>query len=104
MRAREETWPWVWCQPNPNGPHHVFVGCDASLLGRARALMLESPQNNLTIVVDSADSLAKLAPLEQFFEAGCAVVEGEVVQLEAKDRVMMLGDERIICFDKCHIL
>jgi hypothetical protein len=80
------------------------VGADETLLQRAREIMKQSPRNNLTVIVVNEAELRKHAPLRQFFEAGCAVIEGEVVQLEAKDRVLMLADERIICFEKCYLL
>jgi len=28
----------------------------------------------------------------------------QVAQLDAPDRVLMMSDERIICFDKCYLL
>ena len=100
----EECWPWVWCQPNPNGPHHVFVGVDETLLERCRAVMAASPRNNITVIVRDEASLRQHAPLEHYFQAGAAVIEGEVAQFDAPDRVLMMADERIICFDKCYCL
>eukprot|EP01047_Picozoa_sp_COSAG01_P085534 COSAG01_NODE_18838_length_1049_cov_2.481053_1_plen_304_part_01 len=135
----EETWPWVWCQHNPNGPHHVFIGADADLLKHAQSLMRANARNNLTIVVRDEAYLRRYAPLHEcanantngcacsasfsyagalvmicrtcmnivffgwccrYFQAGCAVIEGSVAQFDAEDRVLMLEDDRIICFDK----
>ena len=53
----EESWPWVWTQPNPNGPHHVFVGADDSLLDRCKAVAAACPRNNITIIVESEEAL-----------------------------------------------
>ena len=100
----EECWPWVWCQPNPNGPHHVFVGADETLLDRCRSITEASPRNNITIIVSDENCLKRHAPLDLHFKAGAAVIEGRVEQFDVPDRVLMLDDERIICFDKCHIL
>ena len=100
----EECWPWVWCQPNPNGPHHVFVGVDETLLERCRAVTAASPRNNITVIIRDEASLRQHAPLEHYFQAGAAVIEGEVAQFDAPDRVLMMADERIICFDKCYCL
>eukprot|EP01043_Picozoa_sp_COSAG02_P022079 COSAG02_NODE_1137_length_14313_cov_6.111369_7_plen_226_part_00 len=100
----EECWPWVWCQPNPNGPHHVFVGADETLLDRCRSVTEASPRNNITIIVSDENCLKRHAPLDLYFKAGAAVIEARVEQFEVTDRVLMLDDERIICFDKCHVL
>jgi hypothetical protein len=99
-----ESWPWVWCQHNPNGPHHVFVGVDDTLLDRCKAITAASPRNNITVIVSSKEALSQHAPLSDYFGAGAAVIEGDVAQFDATDRVLMMGDERIICFDKCCVL
>ena len=100
----EECWPWVWCQPNPMGPHHVFVGADETLLERCRSVTAASPRNNITIIVPKEECLQRHAPLDQYFKVGAAVIEGEVAQFDAPDRVLMMTDERIVCFDKCYLL
>lgn len=100
----EECWPWVWCQPNPNGPHHVFIGADETLLDRCRSVTEASPRNNITIIVPSEQCLQQYAPLDLYFKAGAAVIEGDVAQFDAPDHVLMMKDERIICFDKCYVL
>ena len=37
----DETWPWVWCQHNPDGLHHVFVNVGADTV-RAKKLRASS--------------------------------------------------------------
>eukprot|EP00941_MAST-03F_sp_MAST-3F-sp1_P004106 g4106.t1 len=99
----EETWPWIWTTWNSeNGPHFVFINADSSLLKKVEAIRNEDTRNNVTIIVASKSELEE--PLEKYYQHGCGIIEGEVEQFEVSDRVLMLTDERIICFDKCFVL
>ena len=80
------------------------MGVDETLLERCRAVTAASPRNNITVIVRDEALLRQHAPLEHYFQAGAAVIEGEVAQFDAPDRVLMMADERIICFDKCYCL
>jgi hypothetical protein len=97
----EESWPWVWTQPNPSGPHHVFVGASASVLPSCKEIM-KNTANNITCVASVSD-LEQFAPIEKYYEAGCAVIEIPVQQVDVTHKIMMLEDERIVCFDHAYI-
>jgi hypothetical protein len=64
-------------------------------------LYRESPANNITVVVPRASDLEQFAPLQSYYDAGCAVIEGVyVTQHDAQDKVLLLSDERIVCYDE----
>ena len=70
------------------------------------SLAKSSPNNNLIVIVDSEAALSS-APgspgLNWFFENRCAVIEGKVILFDARTKMLMLEDERIIAFDSCSI-
>jgi hypothetical protein len=115
----EETWPWVWTWRNENGPHHVFVGVDGQTLDRCRRVAAASPQNNLTLILPPEHPLLLPAAdvhrreggdkggkcggegsvqLADFYACRCAVVESRPAQIDFAEKVLMLEDERIICY------
>lgn len=105
----EETWPWVWTQPNPTGPHHVFLGFGAGTLAHIAAAAHADARNNLTVVLPEAngegcDALARHGATEaQLFALGCAIIRARVAQLDAGNKLLMLSDERILSFDYAHL-
>ena len=104
----EETWPWVWTQPNAAGPHHVFLGFGPDTLSHI-ALARADARNNLPVVLPEAgeedgDALARHGATEaQLFELGCAVIRANVAQLDAGSKLLLLSDERIVAFDYAHL-
>ena len=114
----EETWPWVWTWKNENGPHHVFVGVDGHTLEQCRRVADASPQNNLTLILPPrhplllADEASRHesdyefgdrgnnagVSLADFYACRCAVVESRPAQIDFAEKVLMLDDERIICY------
>jgi hypothetical protein len=99
----EETWPWVWCLRNPVGPHHVFIGISKQSLELASKICNEDRNNNLTIVVKSLADIEAFAPVSEFYKCRCGVIECQVEQTDVEHRMIMLKDERIICFDHAYI-
>ena len=101
----EETWPWIWTGHNPGGPHHVFIQLNKYTLHHAKRISSESENNNLTLVVKSIDDLIafNLTP-EMFYENRCAIIEGVALnQLDSENKIMMLNDERVICYDYLYL-
>lgn len=101
----EESWPWVWTWHNPVGPHHVFIQLNEDTLSHARSISSKSERNNLTLVVRSIDDLKayNITP-ELFYENRCAIIEGVVLsQLDSENKIIMLNDERIICYDYLYL-
>ena len=102
----EETWPWVWCQRNASGPHHVFVNVGPDTLSQVRALaaaddIAGSGFHNVTVIAESRAAIEKHCSVQDLYDARCAIVEGQSPrQIDTTDKVMMLDDERIICFDR----
>ena len=99
-----EVWPWVWTWRNRDGPHHVFVGLNADTIPEIERLAKESPRNNIMIVAaPPPEEMHKLAPRKFYQDCQCGVIESEVALMDVKAKIMMLDDERIICFDRCTI-
>lgn len=96
----EETWPWVWTQRNPNGPHFVFVGVDAYTLRACEVACESSETHNLTLVVRSLSDLdeAGYSPTD-FYAQRCAIIESCPSQIDFHHKILMLEDERIVCYD-----
>lgn len=83
-------------EPNPNGPHHVFVGSLTDAVLQQIQKLLKNRQNNIMIVTTS-EELARVPP--KMVEK-CGVVTDASVQLvNTKDKILMLDDERVISFD-----
>ena len=101
----EETWPWVWCQRNPTGPHFVFVGFTAGSLDQVRAVAAASSANNITVVLaKGGDELAAVGVSEaQLHALGCAIIHEPVAQIDAGAKLLMLRDERILAYDKAFL-
>ena len=99
----KNVWPWVWTHRNENGPHFVFVGSNKELDERIKMLAKQSPQNNLLVVATTKDSLSQ--PLSFYYENRCGVIEDvEVELIDSTEKILMLNDERIICFDELNIV
>ena len=99
----EETWPWVWCQHNPTGPHHVFVGLGAGTLAQIRGVSAADASNNITVVIRDDGELARRGLSEaQLHALRCAVVRERVAQIDAESKLLMLRDERVIAYDAAY--
>ena len=97
-----ETWPWVWCQHNPTGPHHVFVGFSGARTLAAIAGASADAGNNLTVIITPRDdeALARAGVSDAVLHGlRCAIVRSSVAQVDAEARLLMLEDERIVAYD-----
>ena len=94
--SNEETWPWLWCQHNPTGPHHVFINVDSTTLTTCESLAAASPNNNITLVVPNIKTLDDPAP---YYKARVAIIESSPTQIDFSNRILLLRDERIVCYD-----
>ena len=99
----EETWPWVWCQHNPTGPHHVFVGLGEGTLAQIRGVSAADASNNITVVIRDDSELARRGLSEaQLHALRCAVLRERVAQIDAESKLLMLRDERVIAYDTAY--
>lgn len=101
--SKEEGWPWVWCDRNPVGPHHLFVGVNGSTLSHVAALSRESVNNNITVVVSERDLVQAGVSEAQLNALRAAVIFVPVQQLDVANRIVMLADERIIVYDTAYL-
>lgn len=99
----EETWPWVWCWHNPNGPHHIFIGVDETTISKAKNIA-KNPQNNLTLVIQSEEELEPFGyNVSDFHNERFAVHLSKPKQMDFDNKILMLEDERILCYDRLYI-
>lgn len=99
-----DVWPWVWTWRNQHGPHHVFVGLNGDAVSDIERLSRDA-RNNITIVAPEADLREHAPGGDQSFYARCQCghIESQVALMDVKAKIMMLDDERIVCFDRCII-
>lgn len=98
-----ESWPWVWCWKNQNGPHTVFIGVNEETLKLVERVCAIDNRQNLTLIVNDVTDIEKHASIHEFYKNRCAVIAGSVRQIDVNSKVLMLYDERIICFDAAYI-
>lgn len=96
-----DVWPWVWTWRNPHGPHHVFIGLNERVDRAIEALAVDE-QNNM-IVVASPSEFARRG-MAYYMKHRCAIVHSHVALMDVEAKLLMLQDERIICFDECTIV
>ena len=107
-QSGSDVWPWVWCQRNENGPHHVFVmggvrwdeGDLKSIEQRSR----DNVNNNIVVVVKDERAMKESKGMEWFLQRRCAVIEGTAKFQHEEARLLMLEDERIIAYDSISFL
>ena len=97
----KEVWPWVWTWRNQNGPHHVFVGVNEDTIFEIERLARDA-RNNITLIENEA-KLFQLRPMQFYSKCQCGVIDERVQLMDVRAKIMMLEDERIICFDRCTI-
>jgi hypothetical protein len=95
----EETWPWVWAWHNKNQTQAVFVGVDKETLNECQRFAEESPQHNLTLVASPNEICGQGLTPEDFYMHRCAIIDSPPKQIDMENRILMLEDERLICYD-----
>jgi len=100
----KEVWPWIWTQPNTNGPHHVFVGpISIEHLKQIKALKDTIPNCNL-LVITTEESLKSLPEGEEsLYQYECGlVIDTPVKLLDSENKILMLEDERVVNYTKLY--
>ena len=99
-----EVWPWIWTQPNSNGPHHVFVGpISTDDLKQIKKLKDTIPNCNL-LVITTEESLKSLPEGEEsLYQYECGlIIDTPVKLLDSENKILMLEDERVINYTKLY--
>ena len=98
-------WPWIWTQHNDNGPHHVFVGTLSNEhLDQIIDLKRKVPNLNVLVITDTQSVEGLRGGISSLYELECGVVLDTKVKLTDYDnKMIMLEDERIICFTKLYV-
>ena len=94
-----ETWPWIWTWHNKHGTHAVFVGVDNHTLDECQRFAEESPQHNLTLIASSDDIAKQGLAADDFYVHRCAVIDSSPKQIDMEHQILMLEDERLVCYD-----
>jgi len=100
----QNVWPWIWTQPNTNGPHHVFVGpISIENLKQIKKLKDTIPNCNL-LVITTEESLQSLPEGEEsLYQYECGlVIDTPVTLLDSENKILMLEDERVINYTKLY--
>jgi hypothetical protein len=100
-----DVWPWIWTQPNDdNGPHHVFVGSIGEKeIQLMKSLKKEQPNVNLLVITDTTTATETIG-LQRLYELECGIVLDTHVELsDLQNKIIMLEDERVICFTKLYV-
>ena len=97
----QEVWPWIWTQPNDDGPHHVFVGVTAKTLleiaSLRQKLTLKDGGNPNILLIASPSQVASV-PSSLLSHCG-VVTTAKLSLINAEAKLIMLDDERVISFD-----
>ena len=94
-----ETWPWIWTWHNKDGPHAIYIGVDQQTLKSCQQFADESPQHNLTLVASMEQIEAQGLTEADFYKSRCAIIDSAPKQIDMENRILMLEDERLICYD-----
>ncbi|CEL98413.1 unnamed protein product [Vitrella brassicaformis CCMP3155] len=114
-RDGKDTWPWVWCQPNPHGPLYVFVisgkpPAEPAKVPPARDLVTEvhriakSDGRNNCLVLARSEDLRRFGREEDFWSARCGIHDAPIERIDVDNKMLLLSDERIVCYDECVFL
>ena len=81
----------------------MFVGINEHSLQLASQIANADRNNNLTIIVTSLAEIEAFAPVSEFYKCRCGVIECAVQQTDVEHKILMLKDERIICYDRAYL-
>jgi hypothetical protein len=102
-KAGIEGWPWLWTQRNPDGPHYVFVGVTKDTLSKCQHIAQASPQHNILLIADESE-IEKYTTAEDFYKARCAIHDAKPIEIDWGNKILLLGDERLVEFDELVIV
>lgn len=97
-------WPWIWTQPNDNGPHHVIVGSvSIDVLERIKRIKETIPNVNLLVITDRESVQSLPEGEESLYRYECGLVLDTPVTLsDHKNKILMLEDERVVNYTKLY--
>lgn len=106
FQAGKEVWPWIWTQPNVDGPHDVYVlpehaMDESSSLTAIQTFRINNPGRNVMLVIPDP---AVLDSVPKELLDHCGVVQSNIALLNHRHKILMLEDERVVCFDRLTIL
>jgi hypothetical protein len=95
--------PWLWTQRNEDGPHYVFVGVTKDTLSKCQQISSASPQHNILLIADESE-IVKYATADDFYKARCAIHDAKPIEIDWENKILLLGDERLVEFDELVIV
>ena len=79
------------------------MGVDETTISKAQNIA-KNPQNNLTLVIQSEQELEPFGyNLSDFHNERFAVHLSKPKQMDFDNKILMLEDERILCYDRLYI-
>ena len=80
------------------------MGTNVTINARIAQLAAESPQNNTIIITNGKEHL--LTEHLSFYHTNrCGIIENVTIhEVDAINKIIMLSDERILCFDELCIV
>ena len=75
------------------------MGVDNHTLDECQRFAEESPQHNLTLIASSDDIAKQGLAADDFYVHRCAVIDSSPKQIDMEHQILMLEDERLVCYD-----
>ena len=113
----KNVWPWIWTWHNINGPHYIFVGTNPAINKRIEELASSSPQNNIIVITnnnnyDNNSSSSRggnkhvlTKDASYYYTNRCGIIENVTIrEIDVTNKIILLSDERILCFTELYIV
>jgi hypothetical protein len=119
----KNVWPWIWTWHNPNGPHYIFVGTNTAMNNRIVQLANDSPRNNIIVITNnnandndsdandcsstgvSGSKHVLTKDVSFYYTNRCGIIENVTIQeIDIINKIILLSDERILCFTELYIV
>jgi hypothetical protein len=112
----KNVWPWIWTWHNPNGPHYIFVGTNTAMNNRIVELANDSPRNNIIVITNnnendgsstgsSSSNHVLTKDISFYYTNRCGIIDNVTIQeIDIINKIILLSDERILCFTELYIV
>lgn len=119
----KNVWPWIWTWHNINGPHYIFVGTNTAVNNRIVELANDSPRNNIIVIANnnnndnidddciistgssSSSKHVLTKDISFYYTNRCGIIENVTIQeIDIINKIILLSDERILCFTELYIV
>lgn len=107
-----DTHPWVWIWRVPGARSHIFVGSSIDILREVKSEAAKAAHDNFIAISQDMNhchhhhhrEMGGAVDERLFHILNCALLHGEIAELDAEHSILMLDDERIMEFDMLTIV